>query len=54
MMVMPSKEEIKMYETLVPWFVYDENSDVPTLKDGAPKNVQDMYKVYIQKYASKF
>lgn len=54
MMVMPSDEQRKMTKVLSPWLRQVGESDVPELKEGAPKDVQDMYQIYLQKYVSKF
>ncbi len=51
MMVMPSKEEMKMHETLSPWLLLVKDTIV--LKDGAPKEVKDMYEIFKQKYGIK-
>lgn len=51
MMVMPSKEELNMYNTLKHWLILIDNTFV--LKEGAPKNVVDMYEIYKQKYGNK-
>lgn len=51
MMVMPSKEEMKMHRILSPWLILVGNTFL--LKDGAPKEAKDMYEIYKQKYGNK-
>ena len=54
MMVMPSKAEMKMHEILDPWLKWDVDREKFVLKEGAPKEAEDMYKVYWQKYGKNF
>lgn len=54
MMVMPSKEELKMHEIIDPWLEWDADKERPVLKSGAPKEAQDMYKVFWQKYGKNY
>lgn len=48
MMVMPSKENIKMHEILDPWLMLV--GDTIILKEGAPKEAKEMYEIFKQKY----
>ena len=54
MMVNPSKEDRKMHEILDPWLKWDIERERFILKEDAPKEAQDMYKVYLQKYGKNF
>lgn len=54
MMVMPSKEDIKMRKILDPWLKWDADRERFVLRDDAPKEAEDMYKVYWQKYGKNF
>lgn len=51
MMVMPSKEEMKMHKVLSPWLAL--RGDTFVLKDGAPKEAKEMYEIYKQKHGNK-
>ena len=52
MMVNPSKEDKKMFEILDPWLRFDGKKFV--LAEGAPKEAEEMYKIYWQKYGKNF
>ncbi len=51
MMVMPSKEEMKMLEILSPWLILD--GDTIIIDDGAPEEAKEMYETFKQKYGIK-
>ena len=54
MMVIPSKEDLKMHEIIDSWLKWDADKERFVLKDGVPKEAEEMYKVYWQKYGKNF
>ena len=52
MLISPSEEDKRMSRILDPWLMFDGQRFI--LKEGAPKEAVDMYKIYEQKYGKNF